>query len=99
MISSDKISCDKLCDITHSIQENITVEPTITTKYHSGITCCVPLCYNISLKNLFIIKNLSFCLIPKESNLRKKSLISRKNFIPSISDWACSVHFTGGKKT
>ena len=95
MNSNDTISCDKL--ITHSIKENITVESTTTTKYRDGITCCVPLCNNNSLKN----KNLSFYIIPKESNLRKKwlSLISRKNFVPSTSHRVCSVHFTGGKKT
>ena len=95
MISNDTISCDKL--ITHSIKENITVESTTTTKYRGGITCCDPLCNNNSLKN----KNLSFYIIPKESNLRKKwlSLISRKNFVPSTSHRVCSVHFTGGKKT
>ena len=89
------MSCDEL--LTHSIQENVNVEPIKTTKYRGvGITCCVPSCYNNSIKN----DNLSFYVIPKQSNFRKRwlSLISRKNFAPSISHRDCSAHFTGGKK-
>ena len=62
-----------------------------------GFTCCVPQCYNNSKVN----KDLSFYVIPKDPELRKKWLhkISRKNFNPTTGHRVCSVHFEGGKKT
>ena len=61
------------------------------------ITCCVPECYSNSKRN----PELSYYVIPKEENLRKKWLhmISRKSFVPSTSHRVCSKHFEGGKKT
>ncbi|CAB3998936.1 THAP domain-containing 11, partial [Paramuricea clavata] len=78
-----------------SLEEKSTPKST----YHSGggITCCVPNCFNNSIRN----KELSFYVIPKDSNLRKKWLhmLKRKNFVPSSSHRVCSAHFVGGTKT
>ena len=66
--------------------------------YKTGsFTCCVPQCYNNSKVN----KDLSFYVIPKHPELRKKWLhkISCKNFNPTTGHRVCSVHFEGGKKT
>ena len=58
-----------------SLEEKSTPKST----YHSGggITCCVPNCFNNSIRN----KELSFYVIPKDSNIRKKWLhmLKRKN--------------------
>ena len=81
--------------VTTEIEENCTPK----SKYHlgGGITCCVPTCFNNSVKN----KELFFYVVPKDNQLRSKWLcmIRRKNFVPSSSHRVCSVHFVGGKKT
>ena len=71
-------------------------------KPSGGITCCVPGCQNNSLKH----RHLSFYVIPKEEELRKRWLhkISRmresnKKFVPTSTHRVCSEHFVGGKKT
>lgn len=84
---------------------NVVEEPTISevvtqhkpSNNSGGITCCVPQCFNNSKRN----SELSFYVIPKDPDLRKRWLIniSRKNFKPTSSHRVCSAHFEGGKKT
>ena len=54
------------------------------SKYHigSGSTCCIPTCFNNTVRN----KEFSFYVIPKENQLRSKWLfmLRRKNFVPCI---------------
>ena len=82
--------------------DNQQPEASTSTNQHiatrGGFTCCVPLCYNNSKDN---DKSLSFYVIPKDPELRKKWLhmISRKNFKPTSGHRVCSEHFVGGKKT
>ncbi|CAB4009733.1 THAP domain-containing 11 [Paramuricea clavata] len=78
-----------------SLEEKSTPKST----YHSGggITCCVPNCFKNSIRN----KELSFYVISKHSNRRKKWLhmLERKNVVPSSSHRVCSAQLVGGTKT
>ena len=67
-----------------------------------GIMCCVPECFNNSLRN----PELSYYVIPngnskENQELRKRwlHLISRRDFHPGPRHSVCSEHFVGGKKT
>ena len=67
-----------------------------------GITCCVPECFNNSLRN----PELSYYVIPngkskEKQELRKRwlHLISRKNFYPGPGHRVCSERFVEGKQT
>ena len=94
LVSEITAECVNYC-ATLEIEGNCTPK----SKYHigGGITCCVPTCFNNSVRN----KELSFYVIPKDNELRSKllSMLRRKNVIPSSSDRVCSVQFVGGKKT
>ena len=59
-------------------------------KTWGGFTCCVPKCYNNSVRD----KHLKFYVIPKDEHLRQKWLqkISRKGFTPNRHR-VCSAHF------
>ena len=94
LVSEITAGCISGC-VMPAIEENSTPK----SKYHTGggITCCVPNCFNNSVRN----KELSFYVIPRDNRLRNEWLhmLRRKNFVPSSSHRVCSVHFVGGRKT
>ena len=94
LVSEITVGCISGC-VMPEIEENSTPK----SKYYTGagITCCVPNCFNNSVRN----KELSFYVIPRDNGLRNEWLhmLRRKNFVRSSSHRNCSVHFVGGRKT